>query len=80
MPSAGFDLRVVPLLWATTALLLLGAALLLWLCAVPALAGVIALDAGTRSVEAWPALRLRLRLAHLRLQLGQLPAQFVDGY
>jgi hypothetical protein len=30
MPIAGFDLRVVPLLWAITALLLLGAALLLW--------------------------------------------------
>jgi hypothetical protein len=30
MSIAGFDLRVVPLLWAITALLLLGAALLLW--------------------------------------------------
>jgi hypothetical protein len=30
MPIAGFDLRVVPLLWAITALLLLGAALLRW--------------------------------------------------
>lgn len=34
------------------------AALVLWLFAVPALAGAIALDAGTRSVEAWPALRV----------------------